>query len=562
MRSAILATCFACIVSQSVCAAPRPTKIMLWNDKPPGAVAVATEGADDGTGRYWDVGVPSMWVYEPDLPPPPEGRVALIACCGGGYSHLTRLVGADGAVDALLPRNIVVVALRYRPSPPSPAGENDSSAGGARAVQLLRAHAAQWHVNPDKIGLFGWSAGGNLALNAASRPDQAASASDDPVARTSSRPNFVAMLSPWPGRPPRPIEDYPISPDAPPAFIASAEDDETAPVTFARSIAQAYAKADVPYSLWTPASGGHGAFTIGAPGEGGQWVGRFIEWFESLDVGARSGTSASSADRTDNYQTSTREYKRTDAQSLLLDVCAPSTLDADDSAQRRPVVVVVHGGGWGSGDRKTMIEPALEVLRTCGYVYVSMDYRLVPPNTWHDCYADVTDAIGWTKSHIVEFGGDPSRMAILGYSAGGQLAFMAGLRESDLVQFKAMVGLAPATDLLEDLGRRGGITPHMKAVMGHNVDSPLESFLLKMYSASPINHVHPDMPPVLLIHGTEDRSVPFAQSEQFQLKVTDAKWGVSCDIYRVHGAGHRQSDWEKYDAGYKRKLEQWLKQRL
>lgn len=265
-------------------AVPRPLTVMLWEAGPPGMAAGAKQGADDGSGRYWDVGIPSMWIYTPDSPAPEGGRIALIACCGGGYTHLTRLVGADGAVDAFLPKNVVVVALRYRTTPPSKSAEEDALEDGKRAIRLLRAHAKEWKINPDKIGIFGWSAGANLALNVASHFDEGDAQASDPVARFSSRPNFVAMLSPWPNRPPRSIDQYPISKNAPPAFIASAEDDTTAPVSFARSIAQSYKKADVAHSLWVTETGGHGAFTIDAAGEGGHWIERFWPWLREIGI--------------------------------------------------------------------------------------------------------------------------------------------------------------------------------------------------------------------------------------------------------------------------------------
>jgi acetyl esterase/lipase len=261
---------------------PKPQEVRLWDDGPPGVLPGATPGSDDGTGRYWNVGIPSLWVYSPESPPPEGGRIALIVCCGGGYSHLTRLVGADGAVEAFLPKGVVLVALRYRTTPPSESVETDALADGQRAIRLVRANAEKWGIHPHKIGVFGWSAGAHLTLNVASHFDEGNANAPDPIDRVSSRPDFVAMLSPWPSRPARPISDYPIGPDAPPAFIASAEDDTTAPVTFARSIATAYQKAGVEHQLFVTESGGHGAFTIGAPGEGGKWIERFWPWLERV----------------------------------------------------------------------------------------------------------------------------------------------------------------------------------------------------------------------------------------------------------------------------------------
>lgn len=266
-------------------AAPEPREFPLWPGNPPGMVDGATPGADDGTGRWRNVGIPGLLLYQPDGPAPEGGRPVLIACPGGGYTHLTRLVGADGAVEALLPKGFVVVALKYRTRGPSVDVEADALADGERAVRLVRHHAAKWGVDPRRIGMIGWSAGANLVLNVACHADAGLPVSADPVERVSSRPDFVAMLSPWPAK--RAIEAYPIPRDATPAFIASAEDDKTAPTDFARGIAAGYASAGATHQLWVVPAGGHGAFTIGAPGEGGAWIERFLPWLASLPPAAR-----------------------------------------------------------------------------------------------------------------------------------------------------------------------------------------------------------------------------------------------------------------------------------
>ena len=162
--------------------------------------------------------------------------------------------------------------------------DEDALADGERAVRLVRHHAKEWGINPHKIGLLGWSAGANLTLNVASHFDAGKEESSDPVERESSRPDFVVMLSPWPSRPRRPITDFPIEENAPPAFIASAKDDKTAPVTFAEAIAAAYAKGGARHLLWVVETGGHGAFTIDSPGEGGKWIDRFWPWLHEIVV--------------------------------------------------------------------------------------------------------------------------------------------------------------------------------------------------------------------------------------------------------------------------------------
>jgi endo-1,4-beta-xylanase len=280
MKTAVRLLLLALAALRSPAAPVAPLEISLWPGSPPAMVDGATPGADDGTGRFRNVGIPGILLYLPETPAPASGRMALIACPGGGYSHLTRLAGADGAVAAFLPRNIAIIALKYRTKPPSLDVETDACADGERAVRLVRRHAPEWGIDPTRIGIVGWSAGANLALNVASHCDSGTPDASDPVERQSSRPDFVVLLSPWPAH--RTIANYPVPAGAPPAFIGSAEDDKTAPSDFARAIGRAYQDVGVAHHLWIVPTGGHGAFTIDAPGEGGKWIDRFLPWAASL----------------------------------------------------------------------------------------------------------------------------------------------------------------------------------------------------------------------------------------------------------------------------------------
>ena len=278
----VLLGVLACRLAAATPVAPSFVEHALWPGNPPGMVAGATPGEDDGTGRYRNVGIPGLLLYQPDTPAPERGRIALIVCPGGGYTHLTRLEGADGAVTAFLPKNVTVISLKYRTRPPSTSVDQDALADGERAVRLVRYHAKEWGINPHKIGMLGWSAGANLALNVSSHGNAGTPDSLDLIERESSRPNFVVLLSPWPSK--RTAADYPISPDAPPAFIGSALDDKTAPVGFARDVSAAFEAAGVQHQLWVVPTGGHGAFTINAPGEGGQWIGRLWPWLQVIGI--------------------------------------------------------------------------------------------------------------------------------------------------------------------------------------------------------------------------------------------------------------------------------------
>jgi len=110
-----------------------------------------------------------------------------------------------------------------------------------------------------------------------------------------------------------------------------------------------------------------------------------------------------------------------------LDVYTPDGAAAGDS---RPVIVYVHGGAWRVGDKANQIRDKVDLFTGAGYVFVSLNYRLSPadpdvldPNRikYPDHPADVAEAIGWISRNIAAYGGDPSRIGLIGHSAGAHL---------------------------------------------------------------------------------------------------------------------------------------------
>ncbi|XZE17915.1 alpha/beta hydrolase [Pirellulaceae bacterium SH449] len=90
-------------------------------------------------------------------------------------------------------------------------------------------------------------------------------------------------------------------------------------------------------------------------------------------------------------------------------------------ANKSPVVVWIHGGGWQVGD-KSEVHRKPEFFRELGYVFVSTNYRLLPEVEMQTIVNDVAEAIGWVHENITNYGGDPERLLIMGHSAGAQLA--------------------------------------------------------------------------------------------------------------------------------------------
>jgi acetyl esterase/lipase/lysophospholipase L1-like esterase len=247
------------------------------------------------------------------------------------------------------------------------------------------------------------------------------------------------------------------------------------------------------------------------------------------------------------------EYGKVDDSSLRLDVSMP------EGTGPFPVAIIVHGGGWSSGDKQADIRPLLEPLTKAHFTWFSIDYRLAPTNRWPACFEDVQTAIRWVKAHAAEYKGDPQRVALIGYSAGGQLVCQTVVLANDDMRVQAVVGLAPPTDLVADCERRGGLSPSLRNLLGR--DKPLtEETRAVLRELSPINYVKPGLPPFLLIHGTEDKSVPYAQSVAFQAKLKAN--GVPCDLITIQGAPHRLTEWAKFDADYTGKMIAWLQHTL
>jgi alpha-L-fucosidase 2 len=247
------------------------------------------------------------------------------------------------------------------------------------------------------------------------------------------------------------------------------------------------------------------------------------------------------------------EYGRASGESLRLDAHIP------DGSGPFPMVVMVHGGGWTSGDKHKDITVVLEPLTKSGeFTWFSINYRMAPTNRWPACYEDVQTAIRWVKARAVEYKGDPQRVALMGYSAGGQLACLAAVLAKEETRVQAVVGFSPPTDMVADTDRHGGLSKSLQALFGREtVDDSTKALLKEM---SPINYVKSGLPPFLFVQGDADKTVPYDQTLAFMSKLKEN--GVANDIVTIKGAPHRITEWDKFDPSYKEKLIAWLEQKL
>jgi len=226
-------------------------------------------------------------------------------------------------------------------------------------------------------------------------------------------------------------------------------------------------------------------------------------------------------------------YRVTPQRTLRADVYRPVDAEAP------PVVVHAHGGAWRFGDKG--FRPLFGRLAAAGYATVDIQYRLSHEATYPGPVRDVAGAVRWVRATAEERGVDPARVALAGYSAGGHLAGLAATApDLDAIQpdefypdadpsVDAFVGNAGVYDFTaEGYGDAALIGQFMGGARSEHPD--------RYEQASPITHVDAAAPPALLCHGTEDRIVPFEQSERFAGALDDA--GIPIDRLTVEGAGH------------------------
>jgi pectinesterase len=260
------------------------------------------------------------------------------------------------------------------------------------------------------------------------------------------------------------------------------------------------------------------------------------------------------------------EYGEAGGQKLFLDAHVPA------GEGKFPVVLIVHGGGWMAGDKETDIVPVFAPFAT-NFCWFTINYRLAPTNRWPACYDDVQTAIRWVKKHAAEYKGDPNRIALLGYSAGGHLVTLAGTRgghktflqwlhlakKSD-ERVQAVAAFAPPTDLVADNERRGGLSISMRNLFSYESSNLTDSVRVVLKKNSPLTYVRPGLPPFLLVNGSADKTVPFGQTESFFKALKAAS--VDATLISIPEGQHRIADWKKFTPGWQRQLVDWLGEKL
>lgn len=257
---------------------PGHTQVRIWPGAAPDASPI--RGPETSTTREHDqlvagkpwtyverVSQPTMTVYSP------AGNntgAAVIVFPGGGYWILAIDLEGTEVCDWLTAKGITCVLLKYRvpgigleprsgPYPKSPMALEDAQ----RTVGLVRFHAAEWHINPHKIGVLGFSAGGHLVAAISTHFEHRLYAAVDVADKASCRPDFAVAI--YPGHLSLADNSFALNPDiathttatTPPTFLLQNEDDHVDRVEDSLSYYAALKKAGVPVEMHLYAQGGH-----------------------------------------------------------------------------------------------------------------------------------------------------------------------------------------------------------------------------------------------------------------------------------------------------------------
>jgi acetyl esterase/lipase len=247
------------------------TTIPLWPNRAPGAPLKTTgpEGdtttakdravADKPVIRIGNVSVPTLPVYPPKTA---NTGAAIVVFPGGGYNILAIDLEGTEVCDWLNSAGITCVLVKYRVPNTGPYPKSDAALQDAqRAVGMVRQHATEWHINPKRVGVLGFSAGAHLSAAISTHYDKRLYDPVDAADQLSCRPDFAIVV--YPGYLAIAEKDFAPNPDinptadTPPTFIVQAEDDtvhvENAVVYFMQ-----LKKAKVPTELHIYTEGGHG----------------------------------------------------------------------------------------------------------------------------------------------------------------------------------------------------------------------------------------------------------------------------------------------------------------
>jgi acetyl esterase/lipase len=280
-----IATTFVVTIAISTASAAEPQRIPLWASGAPGTPATKPENE------------PVLFVYPAE--PQNAARSAVIVCPGGGYAHLAMDHEGKQIAEWFNKLGVTAFVLQYR---------NNSSGhrhpvpmmDGQRAIRTVRARAAKWNLDPAKIGVMGFSAGGHLASTLATHFDVGNADAADAIDRASARPDFlilcypvISMTEPYMHRGSREnllgknadeslaanlSNEQQVTAQTPPTFIFQTDADKGVPAENCVSFYLALRRAGVPAELHIYQDGKHGVGLAQDVPATSSWPDRLRDW--------------------------------------------------------------------------------------------------------------------------------------------------------------------------------------------------------------------------------------------------------------------------------------------
>ena len=282
-------------------------KINVWPESIPGSINDSLYKEIDlsnetGLYRISKVKIPTLTVFKP-----PEGKAdstAVLICPGGGYVHLAYAKEGVAVAKWLNSLGITAFVLKYRL--PSDSIMKDKTVGplmdAQKAMRIIRGDAKKWNINPAKIGVIGFSAGGHLASTLCTHYNEKVYNSDT----VSARPDFSILGYPvismeagithmgsrvnLLGENPAEEEvikysnDQQVNRDTPPAFLFLAEDDHTVPIQNSINYFKALSKFKIPAELHIYEKGGHGFGLADKGGTESGWTKACEHWLKEIGM--------------------------------------------------------------------------------------------------------------------------------------------------------------------------------------------------------------------------------------------------------------------------------------
>lgn len=251
-------------------------------------------------------------------------------------------------------------------------------------------------------------------------------------------------------------------------------------------------------------------------------------------------------------------YRKIDSVKLLLDVYVPCKRLGEPpwneySEERKPTLLYFHGGGWRDGDkisRSLFLMPYVSK----GWCVVTANYRHLDQATLPDIIGDARSALSWIYDSANKYKFDTTRIVISGESAGGHLCLAAGLITNDsmfhpaerpqgrVLKAAAIINWFGVADL--NRAAKTWDSTYYKFVTKGDVQA--ES-MLKM--CSPVTYINSSSPPVITIHGDQDKSAPYDQAPWLHEKLKQA--GVKNFLHTIPGKKHGNFDGKEMTEAYK-----------